>query len=199
MGITAVRLRLDLAAISRLTAGTILAAMSVLFVIGGAAHPTGVGGILFITLGAVGCIVFSTVLLLWVGHVVSRRPLLELTPEGVGRPSRWPLPRSRDALLPWDELASVCAWSQGGGTHRGYQYYLAFLAAGESERPAPGAEILAIKVAGLPGVPAMRWSIPVTAGWNTTVEDLTAELKRYRDDLPFADRREGLKRKKPKR
>jgi hypothetical protein len=126
--------------------------------------------------------------------------VLEIDDEGVRRPAGWPRRTSR--LLRWDDLAAVCAWSQGvEGRH--HVHHLTFLPRGDADHamsfqppdggpPPPGAEILAIKVRGVPGVPEPRWSFPVGVSWDRTVEEVVAAVRRHRD-VPFADRRDGAR------
>ncbi|MEV4258300.1 hypothetical protein AB0J52_34530, partial [Spirillospora sp. NPDC049652] len=74
----------------------ILMAASAGFVAGGVMRGGfGVGSLAFIVLGAVGLVAFGGGFLAAVGGPLARRPVLELTAEGVRRPARWPLPRSR--------------------------------------------------------------------------------------------------------
>ncbi|GAA3230863.1 hypothetical protein [Actinocorallia longicatena] len=174
-----------------------LVVCSALFVVGGLYDPSSVGGVLFITLGLIGVIGFGGVLVVVVGHLLGRRPLLVLDDEGVSVPAKWPLPRSRDRRLPWADVASVCAWSQGVPTGKGLAHQLAFLPReGSAEsRHSSGAEMLMIKVQGLPGVPVLRWSVRTLPGWTVKPDDVFKAVK-ARTDAPFEDRRVGLPRKR---
>ncbi|MGI8330784.1 hypothetical protein ACRYCC_12530 [Actinomadura scrupuli] len=108
-----VRLRPGAPGLRKLLTGVITAGASVLFIVGGAAHPTGFGGILFILLGAAGLALCAAGALVFAGQATGRRPVLELDDQGVRVPAVWPRSRRADRLLPWSELAAVCAWSQG--------------------------------------------------------------------------------------
>jgi hypothetical protein len=121
-------------------------------------------------------------------NLLARRPLLEIGEEGVRRPAGWP--RRTSLLLRWDDLAGVCAWSEGLPAGRGQCHHLTFLPRGDAAQPDLGAEILAIKVRGVPGRPDPRWSFPVTAAWDRPVEDVVAAVRRHRADLPCVDRRD---------
>jgi hypothetical protein len=196
--LTAVRVRLRF---TRRTATPIigrllLSGVSVAFIVGGAADPASFGGVLFLVLGAAGILLFTGSTLALAGNVLARRPVLEIDDDGIRRPGGWP--RRASHLLAWDDLAAVCAWSQGiQGRH--HLHHLTFLPRGDADKPPSGAEILAIKVKGVPGVPEPRWSFPVGA-WDRTVEDIVAAVRRHRD-VPFADRRDGKRspRKRPRR
>ncbi|GAA0951425.1 hypothetical protein [Actinocorallia libanotica] len=175
----------------------ILLFCSLMFVVGGLADPASVGGVLFLVLGAVGTVGFGATLAVVTGHLLGRRPLLVLDGEGVRVPARWPLPRSRDRFLPWDEVAAVCAWSEGVPTGKGLAHRLAFLPAEDSPqaRGTSGAEMLRVKTQGLPGVPVLRWSVPVLAGWTVPQDEVIARVRAL-TGAPFEDRRIGLPRKR---
>jgi hypothetical protein len=181
-----VRLRPTRRAVAQATGRVLLTAVSALFIVGGAADPASFGGVLFLVLGAAGVALFGGGALVITGGLVARRPVLEIDDEGVRRPAGWP--RRTGRLLRWDDLAAVGAWSQGIPAGRGHRQYLTFLPRGQAAHPAPGAEILAIKMAGVPGVAEPRWSIPVTEAWDRSVDDVVTAVRRHRT-VPFADRR----------
>jgi hypothetical protein len=164
----------------------LLTVVSVLFVVGGATDPASFGGVLFLLLGVAGVALFGGSALAMMGGLLARRPVLEIDDAGVHRPAGWPLRTGR--LLRWDDLAAVGAWSQGISADRGHRQYLAFLPRGEADHPPAGAEILAIKMAGVPGIAEPRWSIPVSEAWDRTIDDVVTAVRRHRD-VPFADRR----------
>lgn len=191
-GAVRVRLRFTPRTATQVIGRLLLTGVSVTFIVGGASDPASVGGVLFLLLGAAGVALFGSSAVTMIGNLAGRRPVLEIDDPGVRRPAGWPRRASR--LLRWDDLAGVCAWSQGIPGTRGHHHHLTFLPRGAAGRPAPGAEILAIKVNGVPGAPEPRWSIPVTAAWDRTVEDVVAAVHRHRPGLPFADRRDAAAR-----
>ena len=181
-----VRLRPTWRTVGQIVGRLLLTGVSATFIVGGAADPVSFGGALFLLLGAAGVALFGSAALVLTGHLVARRPVLEIDDEGIRRPAGWPRRASR--LLRWDDLAAVGAWSQGIPAGRGHRHHLAFLSRGSAGRPAAGAEILAIKMSGVPGVAEPRWSIPVNDAWDRSVEDVVRAVRRHRD-VPFADRR----------
>jgi hypothetical protein len=165
----------------------VLAGVSVTFIVGGAADPASFGGALFLMLGVAGVALFGSDALVLTGNLVAGRPVLEIDDEGIRRPAGWP--RRANRLLRWDDLAAVGAWSQGVPSGRGHRQYLMFLPRGDqAARPAADAEILAIKMTGVPGVAEPRWSIPISDAWDHSVEDVVRAVRRHRV-VPFADRR----------
>jgi hypothetical protein len=186
-----VRMRFTRRTAGQLAGRLLLSCVSVAFIVVGAADPASFGGVLFLLLGVAGVAMFATGAIAMIGTVLAGRPVLEIDDEGVRRPGAGPFRAER--LLRWDELAAVCAWSQGIPAGRGHHHYLTFLPRGEADHPPPGAEILAIKVKGLPGVPEPRWSIQVGSGWDTAVENVVAAVRRY-TDVPCVDRRDGVRR-----
>jgi len=175
----------------------ILLFCSAMFVVGGLADPASAGGVVFLVLGITGVAAFGSVLVVVVGHLLGRRPLLVLDGEGVRVPAKWPFPRSRDRFLPWAEVASVCAWTDGVPGGRGLAHRLAFLPTEDSphSRATSGAEMLRVKTQGLPGVPVLRWNIAVLDGW-TVPQDEVIKTIRALSDAPFEDRRVGLPKKR---
>lgn len=175
----------------------ILLFCSAMFIVGGLAAPGSAGGVVFLVLGVTGVVAFGSVLAVVVGHLLGRRPLLVLDGEGVRIPAKWPLPRSRDRFLPWAEVAAVCAWTDGIPGGKGLAHRLAFLPAEESPhaRGTSGAEMLRVKTQGLPGVPVLRWNVPVLDGWTVSQDEVIRRVRAL-TDAPFEDRRIGLPRKR---
>ncbi|MCD0448042.1 hypothetical protein LO762_02350 [Actinocorallia sp. API 0066] len=194
---TEVRLRPSLQGSGQALGVVILLSCSVLFFLGGLTDPGSVGGVVYLLLGATGIVAFGAVLVVVLGHLLGRRPLLVLEDDGVRIPARWPLPRSGDRVLPWSEIAAVCAWSQGVPTGRGLAHQLAFLPVEESPqaRHTAGAEMLMVKTQGLPGVPVLRWNVATLPGWTVKADEVIAEVRR-RTDAPFEDRRIGLPKRR---
>jgi hypothetical protein len=190
-----VRLRLTRRTALQIAGRLLLAGVSVLFVVGGASDPASFGGALFLLLGAAGAAMFAGGALAMTGHLLTGRPVLEIGAAGVRRPAAWP--RRAGRLLRWPDLAGVCAWSQGVPHGRHHEHHLTFLPRGRADRPAAGAETLAVKVTGVPGVPDPRWSIPVTAAWDRSVDDVVAAVHGHRPDVPFADRRDPVVPRRP--
>ena len=190
-----VRLRPSFSGSGQALGGATLLLCSALFVYGGSYDPASIGGLIFIVLGVIGVLGFGTVLVVTLGHLLGRRPLLILDDGGVLIPAKWPLPRSRDRFLPWDDIASACAWSQGVPTGKGLQHQLAFLPKPGTAEAAhtSGSEILRVKTAGLDGVPVLRWSVPMLPGWTVKPDVVLAEVRRR---LPYEDRRVGLPKKR---
>jgi hypothetical protein len=206
-----VRRRATAVGVRKTLTAVILAVTSVLFIVGGSAHPASFGGILFILLGVAGLVLCAAAGLVFAGQATGRRPVLELDDQGIRVPAVWPRSRRADRVLPWSELAAVCAWSQGppSGGRGGalLPHHLAFLpaadpsAAGSAGRTPPenGAELLAIKLTDVACVPTLRWSVPVRPGWDTTVEEIAKAVQDRRDDVPFIDRRDLPKSRKKRK
>lgn len=190
---TEVRLRPSLRGSGQALGVITLVVCSVFFIIGGLYDPASIGGIIFITLGAVGVLGFGGVLVVILGHLLGRRPLLVLDDEGVRIPAKWPLSRSRDRFLPWTDIATVCAWSQGVPTGKGLAHQLAFLPTEESEaaQDPSGSEMVMIKTQGLPGVAIYRWSVPILPGWTVKPDEVFKAAKQH---VPFEDRRIGVRK-----
>jgi hypothetical protein len=214
-----VRLRATAPGVRGFLTALITAVTSALFVVGGAAHPATFGGVLFILLGVAGLALCAAGALVFLGQATGRRPVLELDDQGVRVPAVWPRSRRADRVLPWPDLAAVCAWSQGppSGSRGGsdFPHHLAFLPAagspatsaaispatgGEGRTPPEnGAELLAVKVADVACVPTLRWAVPVRPGWDTTVEEVAKAVRNHRADVPFIDRRDLPKPRKKRK
>jgi hypothetical protein len=167
-----------------------------LFLGAGAGSPASAYGALFLTFGVLGALFALAMVLYAVGPLVSDRPAVALSQEGVRVLRPWPLPAG-DRHLPWSDVAVICAWSQGPPTGgRGAalnQPYLSFLPPKRDTPLESGAEILATKVAGLGCEPTLRYTARVRPTWQTSLDDLAAEATRRAPHARFADRRETLK------
>jgi hypothetical protein len=128
------------------------------------------------------------------GQALSRLPVLELHERGVVLPVAWPYPRSKDKALPWEEVASLCVYTQRvrhrGGVSR--IHYLAFVPVAEvaEERPASRFESFAAGLAGAPSGEAVRYSLHLRPGLSATVEQIVEEARRRKPDLEIVDRRD---------
>ena len=187
--------------VKNITAGVIMTFASAMFVVGGVADPASVGGVLFLALGGAGLLLCVGTAAVAAGGVLSRRPVLILEDSGVRVPPLWPLPRGRDRVLAWSEVAAVCAWIQGPPSDKKAaalgRLYLSFLPSGEGVDP--GAELLATKVTGLGCRATLRWTTRVSPGWTSTVEEVVAEVAEHRAEAAFVDKRELPKPPKKKR
>jgi len=194
---TEVRLRPSFSGSGQALAVLILLFCSVMFLFGGAADPASPGGVVFLVLGIIGTVGFGGVLVVVSGHLLGRRPLLVLDGAGVSVPAKWPLPRSRDRFLPWGEVASVCAWTDGMPGGKGLAHRLAFLPAEDSPqaRHTSGAEMLRVKTQGMAGVAVLRWSVPVMDGWTMPPNEVIKAVRAL-TDAPFEDRRIGLPKRR---
>ncbi|MCO6009526.1 hypothetical protein NE236_31600 [Actinoallomurus purpureus] len=187
---TAVRRRTatqDVAAAARVT---VLLAVSVAFVAGGARGLPAFGGVLFLIVGASGIALFGGRLVLSVGRVAGRRPVLELDEREVRLPAAWPRSRADDRRLAWPEVASVVLWSQAAlrGRRLRSVEQLTFLPTAERAEgspPPPSAELLAMGLDDVPGVATLHWSIEVSPGWDTDLATIFAEI--HRRGVPTAD------------
>ncbi|MFB4312704.1 hypothetical protein [Actinomadura sp. 21ATH] len=162
------------------------------FVAGGLAG-SGTAAAVFVVLGALGAALFGTGLLSAAGRVFGRRPVLELTSEGVLRPARWPLPRRADRTLPWSEVAAMTALRRGvPGTRRGEQDYLVFLPSAELVELARTAErprLVALTLTDVPATaPAAAWCFAVDAAWDASLKEVVSQARR-RAEIPVIDRR----------
>jgi hypothetical protein len=196
-----VRVAPRLPGVQKITAGVIMAFASAMFVAGGATHPASFGGVLFLLLGGAGLLLCLGTAVVAAGNVVSRRPVLVLEDSGVRVPPLWPLPRSRDRVLAWADVAAVCAWVQGPPSDKKAaalgRLYLSFLPSGEGVDN--GAELLATKVTGLGCRATLRWTARVSPGWDATIEEVVAEAAGHRAGAPFVDKRELPKPKRKRR
>ncbi|MFC5749406.1 hypothetical protein [Actinomadura rugatobispora] len=177
----------------QLIAMLVLVVASAGFVGSGLIRGAGTGSAVFVVLGALGLVVFGAGLLGAFGKLLGRRPLLELTDEGVRRPARWPMPRSGDRLLPWSRVTAMAAVRRGmAGTRRGEQDFLVFLPSGELLEMARTAERPQLIALTLPDVPATAeaaaWCFEVERGWDVPLKEVVVQARR-RHEIPVVDRR----------
>jgi hypothetical protein len=188
-----VRVRATRQAAWRSVALAIPALASAGFVAGGIARWPGTASAITVVLGALGLAVFGAGLLGALGGVLGRRPVLELTDEGVRRPARWPLPRRADRVLPWSRVVALAALRRGlPGTRRGEQDYLVFLPSDELMELARTAERPSLVVLTLTDVPvtaeAAPWCFAVEPGWDAPLKEIVVQVRR-RHEVPVIDRR----------
>ncbi|HEY8479633.1 MAG TPA: hypothetical protein VIL71_07370 [Spirillospora sp.] len=189
----AVRVRVTRREVGRLLATLILLAAAVAFVAGGVADGASVGGVVFTAVGFAGLALFGTGFVLAAGRAVARRPVLELSDDGVRRPARWPLPRRAGRTLPWAEVRAIAALRRGvPGTRRGELDYVVFLRTPELaemartwERP----RLVALTMRDVPATAeAAAWCFAVERGWDATLRQVVEEA-RARRRVPVIDRR----------
>jgi hypothetical protein len=178
---------------SQLVAFAILVLASAGFVVGGIVRWPGTAALIVVVLGVLGLLVFGGGLLGSAGRVLGRRPVLELTGEGVRRPARWPLPRRADRTLPWSRVVAMAALRRGlPGTRRGEQDYLVFLPSDELMEMARTAERPSLVALTLPDVPATAeaapWCFVVEPSWDTPLKEIVVQVRR-RHEIPVIDRR----------
>jgi hypothetical protein len=177
----------------QLVALLILVLASAGFVAGGLIRGTGARSLIVIVLGLLGLALFGAGLLGATGRVLGRRPVLELTGEGVRRPARWPLPRRGDRVLPWSRVVALAALRRGvPGTRRGEQDYLVFLPSDELAEMARTAERPRLVVLTLTDVPATAeaasWCFAVEPAWDVPLKEVVSQVRR-RHEIPVIDRR----------
>lgn len=188
-----VLLRVTRRTIGQVIAAGLMVAASAGFVGGAVAREAAAGPIIFFVLGSIGILVFGGGVMLAAGGVLSRRPVLELTPEGVRRPAAWPRSRRGDRTLPWGEIAGVCVLSRGlpAGRHE-QQHYLIFLPTvelAELARTAPKPELVALTLPDVPaGAAVAPWRFIVDPSWNRPLPAVLAEVGRL-GDVEVIDRR----------
>ncbi|GAA2420341.1 hypothetical protein GCM10010191_34470 [Actinomadura vinacea] len=188
-----VRIRATWRASGQLIAFLILVLASAGFVASGLIRGGGTGGAVFAVLGAMGLAVFGVGLLGAAGRLLGRRPVLELTDEGVCRPARWPLPRRADRLLPWSRIAAMTALRRGvPGTRGGEQDYLVFLPSDElmeMARTAERPQLVALTLTDVPATAeAAPWCFAVEPGWDAPLREIVSQARRRRE-IPVIDRR----------
>jgi hypothetical protein len=170
----------------------ILVLASIGFIVGGVTG-SGTAALVFIVLGALGLAMFGSGLLATAGKVLGRRPVLELTAEGVLRPARWPLPRRADRTLPWARVEAMTALRRGvASTRRGEQDYLVFLSSAELVEMARTAErprLIALTLTDVPATAeAAAWCFAVEPAWDASLKEIVAQARR-RAPIPVIDRR----------
>jgi hypothetical protein len=189
----AVRNRVTWRGIWQAVAFLILFVASVGFITSGVVAGMGVGSVTFMLLGVAGLVLFGAGLLLSVGGMLARRPVLVLDGDAVRRPPRWPMPRSAGRALPWDEVAGIAALRRGmAGTRRGEQDYLVFLPDPELvelARTADRPRLVALTMRDVPSTAAaVPWCFAVEQGWDATLAEVVKEARRRRR-VPVIDRR----------
>lgn len=136
------------------------------------------GGALDVVMGVLAIVLFGGGGLLAASRHLSRRPVLLLDDEGVRIPAPWPRSADDDLVIPWKDVTGVCACAKAlhhrGGTV--FMHYLVFLT---EEEP--------------PELPPSPWrpepAVRIRSTWNRTVDEVLAEARRHKPDLPFSDRR----------
>jgi hypothetical protein len=189
----AVRNRVTWRGIWQAVAFLILFVASVGFITSGVVAGMGVGSVTFMLLGVAGLVLFGAGLLLSVGGMLARRPVLVLDGDAVRRPPRWPMPRPAGRALPWDEVAGIAALRRGmAGTRRGEQDYLVFLPDPELvelARTADRPQLVALTMRDVPSTAAaVPWCFAVEQGWDATLAEVVKEAGRRRR-VPVIDRR----------
>ncbi|WP_017557593.1 hypothetical protein [Nocardiopsis baichengensis] len=136
------------------------------------------GGALDIAMGVLAIVLFGGGGLLAASRHLSRRPVLLLDAEGARFPAPWPRSSDDDLVIPWDQVTGIHACTKplhhrGGTVHL---HYLVFLTGQEP-----------------PELPPSPWhpepAVRIRPSWDRTVEEVVAEARRRRPDLPFTDRR----------
>jgi hypothetical protein len=138
---------------------------------------------------------FGGGMLVWLGQLITGRPVIILDAEGVRLPLPWPRSRKHDRVLAWWQVSRVHAYTHllysRGGTHR--QHFLAFVPVPNLDlpgmRPASRLERWAVRTSSAPSVEAMRFAVPVQPGWTATVEEVAAEACARKRALRFVDDR----------
>jgi hypothetical protein len=159
----------------------VLLAFSVVFAVIAIPALPGPGAVLYLLAGLAGALLCAAVLTVLAGQAMSGRAVLELDERGVRLPAPWPWPRSRDRVLAWPDVAAVVVWSgQVSRGRSGVADRLAFLPTtrcAERTGPPRSPEILALGVAGLPGVATAQWSIEAVPGWDVGLDEVVAEVR----------------------
>ncbi|WP_017623615.1 STM3941 family protein [Nocardiopsis chromatogenes] len=136
------------------------------------------GGTLDVVVGVLAIVLFGGGGLLAASRHLSRRPVLLLDAEGVRIPAPWPRSTADDLVLPWKDVTGVCACAKALH-HRGGTVFLHYLVFLTGEEP--------------PELPPSPWrpepAVRIRPTWNRTVEEVLAEARRHKPDLPFTDRR----------
>ncbi|MFI0353539.1 hypothetical protein [Actinomadura sp. 9N407] len=188
-----VRVRMTWRGVGQVLAFLILVLAAAGFVAGGLSRGSGTAAMVFIVLGALGFALFGAGLLATAGRVLGRRPVLELTPEGVLRPARWPMPRRADRTLPWSRIEAMTALRRGvPSTRRGEQDYLVFLPSAElveMARTADRPRLIALTLTDVPATAeAAAWCFAVEPAWDASLKEIVAQARR-RALIPVIDRR----------
>lgn len=166
----------------------VLLAFSAVFAVASVPALPGAGAVLYLLVGVAGVLLTAAGLAAMAGRILGRRPVLELDEDGIRLPAPWPWPRTRDRSLRWADLASVVVWSAPVPRgRRGLADRVAFLPVRDDGGAPPSPELVALGLDELPGVPAERWALPVSPGWDPGVDEVLAEVRRR--GLPVADLR----------
>ncbi len=152
----------------------------------------GVGSVTFMLLGVAGLVLFGTGLLLSVGGMLARRPVLLLDGEGCGARRAGPCRARRGARCPGTRWPGSRRCGAGWPTRRGEQDYLVFLPDPElaelartSDRP----QLVALTMRDVPSTAAaVPWCFAVEQGWDATLAEIVKEARRRRR-VPVIDRR----------
>ncbi|MFD0900669.1 hypothetical protein [Actinomadura sediminis] len=192
-GVFAVRDRTGWRGVWRALALAILFLASVGFASGGVVRGLGFGSAVFVVLGAAGVVLFGWGLLVALGELTARRPVLEFDAAGVRRPARWPLPKRAARTLPWDDVAAMAAIRRGvTGARGGVRDHLVFLPTPELAELARTAERPALVALTLRDVPATAaaepWAFSVEPGWDASLAEVVKQARRRRR-IPVIDRR----------
>lgn len=177
--------------LGQITSAVILVLASIAFIAGGSARPGSVGGIVFITLGAVGIAGFGAALGTVLLPVLGRRPVLVLDDEGVHVPAGPPWSRRGLRTLPWSQVVAVGVLDRTVSGGKGTRSYVAFLPSEETAdavRTSPKAQLVALA---LPDVPAMAdaapWTVSVDPDWSASAKQILEEVRQR--GVPVIDRR----------
>ncbi|WP_329519659.1 hypothetical protein [Spirillospora sp. NBC_01491] len=192
-GVFAVRTRPTWRGFWQLTAFVILFLASAGFVASGLMRREGAGSVVFVVLGMAGIALFGAGMMVSIGAMLARRPVLELTDGGVRRPARWPLPRRTDRTLPWERLTALTALRRGvAGARGGEQDFLVFLPTAElaaMARTAERPQLVALTLRDVPATAAATgWCFAVEPGWDATLPQIVKQVRR-RNAVPVVDRR----------
>jgi hypothetical protein len=191
-GTLAVRVRPSWYRAGRVASPLIAFGASVAFVLGGARGGTGFAALGFLVLGVLGIAFFGVGTVLAAGHLLSRRPVLELDAEGVRRPAAWPRRRRADRVLAWSQVEALCLVSRGvaarGSRVRDHLIFLSSAAAAEQARTAPKPQLVALVLTDLPGgAQHAPWLLVSEPDWDVPVKQIVAEVRRH--GVPIIDRR----------
>ncbi|SKA23949.1 hypothetical protein SAMN02745673_03267 [Marinactinospora thermotolerans DSM 45154] len=148
-----------------------------------------------VVLGIVAVVLFGGGGLLAASRVLSRRPVLEMDDSGVCVTVPWPRSHADDHRLDWDELAGITAYTERI-EHRGAcvrHHYLAFVPRSRAESAAvdSGSSDSAERSGASVECPwELRYATHIRSTWDHSPEEVVAQARRHRPDLPFTDRRD---------
>ncbi len=171
----------------------VLLAVSVAFAVSGVRGLPAFGGILLLTVGAAGTVLFAGRLVVVTGRAASGRPLLEMDEREVRLPAAWPRPRARDRRLAWPDVAAAVVWREGvPHGRRTPGVHLSILPTAEYAArtlPPPSPELLALRLEGVPGAATLRWSVTLPPGADADLDALLAQV-RHLGGIPVVDARD---------